>query len=71
MDSDQVLLAGVVQDAKKAGKVRQEGKTYIVQDGDIISFLFKIPPNYCRVPETLKDTSLPIFTRTVFAGLAF
>jgi len=42
IDSDQVLLAGVVQDAKKAGKVRQKGKTYIVQDGDIISFLFNV-----------------------------
>jgi len=42
IDSNEVLLAGVVQDARKAGKVRQEGKTYIVQDGDIISFLFNV-----------------------------
>lgn len=28
--------------AKEAGKVRYEGKDYIVQDGDIINFLFKV-----------------------------
>jgi len=42
IDSNQVLLAGAFQGAKKAGKVRKEGKTYIVQDGDIISFLFNV-----------------------------
>jgi GTP-binding protein YchF len=29
-------------DAKKAGKLRSEGKNYIVQDGDIINFLFNV-----------------------------
>ncbi len=28
--------------AKSAGKVRQEGKTYVVQDGDIINFKFNV-----------------------------
>jgi ribosome-binding ATPase YchF (GTP1/OBG family) len=27
---------------KAAGKYRQEGKTYIVQDGDIIHFMFNV-----------------------------
>ncbi len=31
-----------MQGAKKAGKVRLEGKTYVVQDGDIISFRFNV-----------------------------
>ena len=30
------------QEAKKAGTVRLEGKTYIVQDGDICHFLFNV-----------------------------
>jgi hypothetical protein len=29
-------------DAKKAGTHRLEGKQYIVQDGDIIEFLFNV-----------------------------
>ena len=27
---------------KAAGKYRQEGKTYVVQDGDIIHFMFNV-----------------------------
>ena len=27
---------------KAAGKYRQEGKTYMVQDGDIIHFMFNV-----------------------------
>jgi ribosome-binding ATPase YchF (GTP1/OBG family) len=33
---------GSLQEAKKAGHVRLEGKEYIVQDGDIINFRFNI-----------------------------
>lgn len=29
---------------KAAGKYRQEGKTYVVQDGDIIHFQFNVAP---------------------------
>jgi ribosome-binding ATPase YchF (GTP1/OBG family) len=29
-------------EVKEAGKYRQEGKTYIVQDGDIIHFQFNV-----------------------------
>ena len=30
------------KEAKEKGQVRQEGKEYIVQDGDIIEFLFNV-----------------------------
>ncbi|HIM58574.1 MAG TPA: DUF933 domain-containing protein, partial [Gammaproteobacteria bacterium] len=28
--------------AKEAGKLRSEGKDYIVQDGDVVHFLFNV-----------------------------
>jgi GTP-binding protein YchF len=34
--------AGDMKTAKAAGKVRLEGKTYVVQDGDVINFRFNI-----------------------------
>jgi len=30
------------QGAKEAGKMRSEGKEYIVQDGDVMNFLFNV-----------------------------
>jgi ribosome-binding ATPase YchF (GTP1/OBG family) len=39
---DQLLEAGSEAAAKKRGWVRQEGKTYIVQDGDVIHVLFNV-----------------------------
>ena len=36
------IAAGDMKAAKAAGKVRLEGKTYEVQDGDIISFRFNV-----------------------------
>lgn len=33
---------GSLQEARKAGRVRLEGKEYVVQDGDVISFRFSI-----------------------------
>ncbi|MCP5094034.1 MAG: DUF933 domain-containing protein, partial [Chloroflexi bacterium] len=38
---DLVSLGGLPQ-ARTAGKLRQEGKTYIVQDGDVINVKFNI-----------------------------
>ena len=38
---DLVALGGLPQ-ARSAGKLRQEGKTYIVQDGDVINIKFNI-----------------------------
>ncbi|MGB1415819.1 MAG: DUF933 domain-containing protein, partial [Paracoccaceae bacterium] len=37
--NDYILLQGE-QGAKEAGKMRVEGKSYIVQDGDVLHFLF-------------------------------
>lgn len=37
-----LIGAGSMNDAKKAGTVRMEGKTYVVQDGDICHFLFNV-----------------------------
>ncbi len=39
---DDLLEAGSMQAAKEAGKVRAEGKEYVVQDGDIMEFLFNV-----------------------------
>lgn len=39
---DDMIAAGSMAEAKKAGTFRREGKTYIVQDGDIINFLFNV-----------------------------
>jgi ribosome-binding ATPase YchF (GTP1/OBG family) len=35
---------------KAAGKYRQEGKTYVVQDGDIIHFQFSEYPAISEAP---------------------
>jgi GTP-binding protein YchF len=39
---DDLITAGSMADTKKHGTFRREGKTYIVQDGDIINFLFNV-----------------------------
>ncbi|MBW1847239.1 MAG: redox-regulated ATPase YchF [Deltaproteobacteria bacterium] len=39
---DDLTNAGSHQEAKKKGTVRLEGKTYIVQDGDVIEFRFNV-----------------------------
>jgi ribosome-binding ATPase YchF (GTP1/OBG family) len=39
---DDLMRAGSMNEAKKAGTVRLEGKTYIVKDGDICNFLFNV-----------------------------
>ncbi len=39
---DDLLAAGDMRGAKAAGKVRQEGKNYVVQDGDVILFKFNV-----------------------------
>jgi hypothetical protein len=39
---DDLIKAGDMNAAKKQGTVRMEGKTYIVQDGDICHFLFNV-----------------------------
>ncbi|NVM57688.1 MAG: redox-regulated ATPase YchF, partial [Desulfobacterales bacterium] len=39
---DDLIAAGTYQQAKKEAKVRLEGKTYVVQDGDVIYFRFNV-----------------------------
>jgi len=39
---DDLVAAGGLTESKKAGTFRREGKTYIVQDGDVINFLFNV-----------------------------
>ncbi len=39
---DELVKCGNIPEAKKKGLLRLEGKEYIVQDGDIITFLFNV-----------------------------
>ncbi|MFH1031649.1 MAG: redox-regulated ATPase YchF [Chloroflexota bacterium] len=39
---DDLIRSGSLAEAKKKGLIRLEGKTYMVQDGDIITFLFNV-----------------------------
>ncbi len=35
-------LGGSMQAAKEAGEIRQEGKDYVIQDGDVVLFRFNV-----------------------------
>ena len=39
---DLIELPGLLADARKQGKLRLEGKEYVVQDGDIVHFRFNV-----------------------------
>lgn len=39
---DQLLEAGAFAEARRRGQLRSEGKTYLVQDGDVIEILFNV-----------------------------
>jgi len=39
---DDLIAAGSEAAAKAAGKVRLEGKDYIMQDGDVVEFRFNV-----------------------------
>lgn len=39
---EELLDAGSMAEARKRGTLRQEGKTYLVQDGDVIEVLFNV-----------------------------
>jgi ribosome-binding ATPase YchF (GTP1/OBG family) len=39
---DDLVAAGSLAETKKRGTFRREGKTYVVQDGDVINFLFNV-----------------------------
>lgn len=42
VDYDDLVNAGSEQAAKAAGKIRTEGKTYVMQPGDIVEFRFNV-----------------------------
>ena len=42
VDYDELITAGSEQAAKSAGKVRTEGKTYIMQPNDVVEFKFNV-----------------------------
>ena len=42
IDYDQLMSCGSLNQAKKQGVLRLEGKAYPVQDGDVITFLFNV-----------------------------
>ena len=42
VDYDDFIKAGSIANAKTQGKVRTEGKTYIMQPGDIVEFKFNV-----------------------------
>ena len=39
---DDLVAAGSMADARAAGKVRQEGKDYVMADGDVVEFRFNV-----------------------------
>lgn len=39
---DDLVAAGSEQAAKAAGKVRLEGKDYVMADGDVVEFRFNV-----------------------------
>ncbi|MDN5894747.1 MAG: DUF933 domain-containing protein, partial [Nocardioides sp.] len=39
---DQLIEAGSMAEAKAKGKVRIEGKDYVMRDGDVVEFRFNV-----------------------------
>jgi ribosome-binding ATPase YchF (GTP1/OBG family) len=39
---EDLISAGGLSEARKLGKLRREGKDYVVEDGDVINFLFNV-----------------------------
>ena len=39
---DDLISAGSMNAAKAAGKVRMEGKEYVMRDGDVVEFRFNV-----------------------------
>ena len=42
MSYDDLVDAGSMASAKAAGKVRMEGKDYVMADGDVVEFRFNV-----------------------------
>jgi ribosome-binding ATPase YchF (GTP1/OBG family) len=39
---DNLVKCGGMAEARKQGQLRLEGKDYIIQDGDVVTFLFNL-----------------------------
>ena len=39
---DDLVAAGGIPEARKVGKFRREGRDYVMQDGDVVNFLFNV-----------------------------
>jgi ribosome-binding ATPase YchF (GTP1/OBG family) len=39
---EDLVAAGSMAEAKSAGKVRMEGKEYVMKDGDVVEFRFNV-----------------------------
>ena len=39
---DELMSAGSMLKARELGKVRMEGKDYVMQDGDVVEFRFNV-----------------------------
>jgi ribosome-binding ATPase YchF (GTP1/OBG family) len=39
---DDLLKCGNIAEARKRGLLRLEGKEYVIQDGDVVTFLFNV-----------------------------
>jgi ribosome-binding ATPase YchF (GTP1/OBG family) len=39
---DDLMTCGSIADAKAKGKVRMEGKEYVMADGDVVEFRFNV-----------------------------
>ncbi|MEK7284095.1 MAG: DUF933 domain-containing protein, partial [Acidobacteriota bacterium] len=39
---DDLIATGSIAAAREKAKLRSEGKTYVVQDGDVINFRFNV-----------------------------
>ena len=42
MSFDELVSAGSMAEAKSRGKVRIEGKDYVMADGDVVEFRFNV-----------------------------
>ena len=42
MSFDDLVAAGSMAEAKAQGKVRMEGKDYVMADGDVVEFKFNV-----------------------------
>ena len=42
MSYDDLIASGTIAAAREKARLRSEGRTYVVQDGDVINFRFNV-----------------------------